>query len=572
MPVLNSDVARIFNQVADLLEIESANPFRIRAYRNASRTVAGLPKRVSDMVEDGESLDDLPGIGKDLAGKIKEIVETGTLSQLEEIEKRTPPDLGELMKIPGLGGKRVRALHKDLGISTTEELKEKAKQGEIRKLAGFGEKTEQKLLQEIEEAAGQGERVRIFEAEETAEDLLRYFKKVKGIKSITVAGSYRRRKETVGDLDILVSCRKDSKVMEAFVEYDEVKRITAKGSTKSSVVLRSGLQVDLRKVPAVCYGAALHYFTGSKAHNIAIRKIGVKKKLKINEYGVFKGDKRVAGKKEEEVYQRVDLPYIEPELREDNGEIEAARLGTLPKLVTLDDLRGDLHAHTKETDGHNTLEEMAEAAKKRGYEYLAITEHSKRVTMVGGFDAAKLQKQIKAIEKLNGKLKGITILKGIEVDILKDGSLDLPDDILGELDVVVCSVHYDRNMSKKDMTERIMKAMDNHHFNILAHPTGRLINERSPYEVDLEKVLKKAKESGCFLELNAHPDRLDLSDRYCRMAKEAGVKLAVSTDAHSTADLEFLRFGVDQARRGWLEPDDVINTRSLKDLRKLLKR
>lgn len=572
MPVLNSDVARIFNQVADLLEIETANPFRIRAYRNAARTVAGLPKRVSDMVEDGESLDDLPGIGKDLAGKIKEIVETGTLSQLEEIEKRTSPDLGELMKIPGLGGKRVRALHKDLGISTIVELKEKAKQGEIRKLTGFGEKTEQKLLQEIEEAAGQGERVRIFEAEETAEDLLRYFKKVKGIKSITVAGSYRRRKETVGDLDILVSCRKDSKVMEAFVEYDEVKRITAKGSTKSSVVLRSGLQVDLRKVPAVCYGAALHYFTGSKAHNIAIRKIGVKKKLKINEYGVFKGDKRIAGKKEEEVYQRVDLPYIEPELREDNGEIEAAQEGTLPKLVTLDELRGDLHAHTKETDGHNTLQEMAEAAKKRGYEYLAITEHSKRVTMVGGFDAAKLQKQIKAIEKLNGKLKGITIFKGIEVDILKDGSLDLPDDILGELDVVVCSVHYDRNMSKKDMTERIMKAMDNPHFNILAHPTGRLINERSPYEVDLEKVSKKAKESGCFLELNAHPDRLDLSDRYCRMAKEAGVKLAVSTDAHSTADLEFLRFGVDQARRGWLEPDDVINTRSLKDLRKLLKR
>jgi len=397
MPVLNRDVARIFNQVADLLEIESSNAFRIRAYRNAAKTIAALPKRVSDMVEDGESLDDLPGIGKDLAGKIKEIVETGTLSQLEEIEKRIPPELGELMKIPGLGGKRVHALYEGLGISNAHDLKQKAKMGEIRKLAGFGEKTEQKFLKEIEEAAGKGERVRIFEAEETAKDLLRYFKKVRGVKRITVAGSYRRRKETVGDLDILVSCRRDAKVMEAFVEYDEVKRVTAKGSTKSSVVLRSGLHVDLRKVPAVCYGAALHYFTGSKAHNIAIRKIGVRKKLKINEYGVFRGDKRVAGKKEEEIYQRVDLPYIEPELREDNGEIEAAQKGKLPDLVSLDDLRGDLHAHTKATDGHNTLEEMAEAAKKRKYSYLAITEHSKRVTMAQGLDARKLYTAQKVI-------------------------------------------------------------------------------------------------------------------------------------------------------------------------------
>lgn len=572
MPVLNNDVARIFNRVADLLEIESANPFRVRAYRNAARTVGSLPKRVSDMIEAGEPLDDLPGIGKDLAGKIEEIVETGSLSQLEGIEKRTPPGLSEVMKIPGLGPKRVHALYKELGVSSVDDLKERAKKGDISGLTGFGKKTEQKILQEMEEAAGRGERARLFEAEETAQELLRYFEKVKGIKRIAVAGSYRRRKETVGDLDILVSCRKDSEVMEAFAGYDEVKRVIAKGNTKSSVILRSGLQVDLRKVPNGCYGAALHYFTGSKAHNIAVRKLGVKKKLKINEYGVFKGKRRVAGKKEEDVYRCVDLPYIEPELREGTGELEAAQKGKLPELVTMDDLRGDLHAHTKATDGHGSLEEMAEAAKKRKYSYLAITEHSKKVSMAHGFDARKLKKQIKAIDKLNDKLKGITILKGIEVDILKDGSLDLPGDILGELDVVVCSVHYDRNMTKKDMTERIMKAMDNPHFNILAHPTGRLINERSPYEVDLEKVLKKAKESGCFLEVNAHPDRLDLSDRYCRMAREAGVKLAISTDAHSTADLAFMRFGVDQARRGWLEAEEVINTRSLRDLKKLLKR
>jgi DNA polymerase (family 10) len=572
MPVLNSDVARIFNQMANLLEMESANAFRVRAYRNAARTIASLPKGVSEMVEAGEALDDLPGIGKDLAGKIKEIVETGSLSQLQEIERKTPPELTEVMKIPGLGAKRVYALYKELGVTSVEDLKEKAQNGQIRNLNGFGWKTERKILEEIEEAEGHGDRIKIVEAEEAAKALLKHFETVKGIKKIMVAGSYRRRKETVGDLDILVSCRKDCKVMEALVNYDEVKRVVSRGKTKSSVILRSGLQVDLRKVPAVSYGAALHYFTGSKAHNIAIRKMGVKKKLKINEYGVFKGDKRVAGRNEEEVYQQVDLPYIEPELREDNGEVEAAQEGKLPKLVTLDDIRGDLHAHTNETDGHNTLEEMAEAAEGKGYGYLAITEHSKKVSMAHGFDAKKLEMQIERIDKLNSKLKGLTILKGIEVDILKDGSLDLPDDILKELDVVVGSVHYNRNLSKGEMTDRIIRAMENPYFNVLAHPTGRLINERAPYEVDLIKVVEKAKDVGCFLEINAHPERLDLDDRYCRMAKEAGVKLVISTDAHRTADLGFMRFGVDQARRGWLEADDVLNTRSLKDLRKLLKR
>jgi DNA polymerase (family X) len=572
VPVLNSDVAGIFNRVADLLELESANAFRIRAYRNAARTIAGLPRSVSQMVAAGEDLDDLPGIGKDLAGKIQEIVETETLSQLEELEKETPPELGEIMKIPGLGGKRIAVLHRELGVTGLDDLKEKARKGQIRDLKGFGKKTEQNILREIEDAEGHGDRVRIFEAEQTANALLKHLEGVKGVNKIAVAGSYRRRKETVGDLDILVSCRENSEVMEAFVKYDAVKRIVSRGKTKSSVILHSGLQVDLRKVSAVSYGAALHYFTGSKAHNIAVRKLGMKRKLKINEYGVFKGDERVAGKTEEEVYERVDLPYIEPELRENEGEIEAAQKGRLPELVTLDDLRGDLHAHTKETDGHNTLEEMARAAKKLGYQYLAITEHSKRVTMAHGFDAVKLEKQMKAIEKLNEKLKGITVLKGIEVDILKDGSLDLPDDILGELDVVVCSVHYYRNLSKKQMTDRIVKAMDNPHFHILAHPTGRLINERAPYEIDMEKIVEKAKERGCFLEINAHPDRLDLSDRFCRMAREAGVKLAVSTDAHRTADLDFMRFGVDQARRGWVEPADVLNTRSLEELKNLLKR
>jgi len=571
VPVVNRDVAEIFNRMADLLEIESANAFRIRAYRNAARTVSSLPKSLSDMVASGENLEELPAIGKDLAGKIREIVKTGTLSQLEKFESEIPAGLGDLMKIPGLGGKKVAVLYHKLGISGLEDLKEKARKGEIRGLEGFGEKTERKILQEIEEFEGQERRIKISEAEENVKDLLKYFENVPGIKDITVAGSYRRRKETVGDLDILVSCRQDSGAVEALKKYDQVKRVVSSGSTKSTVILRSDLQVDLRVVPEVSYGAALHYFTGSKAHNIAVRKLGVKRKLKINEYGVFQGEKRIAGKTEEDVYAKVGLAYVEPELREDTGEIEAAQKGNLPELITLKDIRGDLHIHTNESDGHNSLEEMAEAGMRRGYEYIAVTEHSKRVAMAGGLDARRLERQIDAIRKINERIDGITLLKGIEVDILKEGSLDLPDDILSELDMVVCAVHYDRNLSKKEMTERILRAMDNPYFNILAHPTGRLINERSPYEVDIEKVVEKAKETGCFLELNAHPERLDLSGRHCRAAKEAGVKIAVSTDAHSIADLEFMRFGVDQARRGWLEADDVLNTRKLEELRKILR-
>jgi DNA polymerase (family X) len=412
----------------------------------------------------------------------------------------------------------------------------------------------------------------LMEAEQRAQPLVEYLKEGKGIKKVTVAGSYRRRKETVGDLDILVTCRKGSKVMDRFVDYEDVQKVVSKGTTRATIVLRSGLHVDLRVVPQVSYGAALHYFTWSKAHNIAVRKLGVKKNLKINEYGVFKGDERIAGKTEKEVYDQVDLPYIEPELRENRGELEAAGKGRLPRLIGLDDLRGDLHAHTTETDGHATLEEMANAAKEYGHDYLAITNHSKKVTMAHGLDAGRLAEEIEEIDQLNGKLSDIVLLKGIEVDILEDGSLDLPDDILKELDIVVCSVHYQRRLSREKMTERVLRAMDNPYINIFAHPTGRLINARDPYDIDLERIIRGARERGCFLEINAHPDRLDLSDVHCKMAKDMGLKLAISTDAHSIADLNLMRYGIDQARRGWLEPDDVINTRDLKQLRKLLKR
>ena len=574
MPVHNLAVTAIFNKVADLLDIEGANAFRIRAYRNAARTISSLSRDVSDMIESGEDLTDLPGIGKDLAQKIREIVETGSMAQLEELESKIPVELSMLMKLEGLGPKRVKALYQNLGVSRLKELKVAARKGKIRELEGFGGKTEKAILEALEdlEKKGGGKRIKLLEAEPIAHSLVDYLKETEGIKEITVAGSFRRRQETVGDLDILATVKKGSEVMDRFTNYEDVRKVVSKGKTKSSIVLRSGLQVDLRVVPQVSYGAALHYFTGSKAHNIAVRKLGVKNKLKINEYGVFRGKKRIGGRTENEVYRSVNLPYIEPELREDWGELKSAREGTLPKLVSPDDLRGDLHTHTRETDGHADLEEMANGARERGYEYLAITEHSKRVTMVRGLDAKRLAKQIDEIDRLNGELKDIVLLKGIEVDILKDGSLDLPDDILKELDLTVCSVHYDRKLSRGKMTERVIRAMDNPHFNIFAHPTGRLINERSPYEIDLERVMEAAKERGCLLEINANPDRLDLSGSSCKMAKTMGLKLALSTDAHSVTDLDFIRYGIDQARRGWLEPGDIINTRSLKDLRKLLKR
>jgi DNA polymerase (family 10) len=572
MPIQNHDIAEIFEQVADLLEIENANPFRVRAYRNAARTVDSLSQSLADLVARGEDLSELSGIGKDLAGKIKEIVDTGGLDLLRELETRIPPELTEMMRIAGLGAKRVHLLHEKLGIKTSQDLKEAALTGKIKEIKGFGEKIEKQIIEGLGGITGEEKRFKLSTVEPVAQALVGYLKRAPGVKAAIVAGSYRRRKETVGDLDILVTCDHSNAVMEAFVNYEDVNKVLAQGDTKSSVTLRSGIQVDLRVVPQESYGAALHYFTGSKAHNIAIRQLGVKKGLKINEYGVFKGEERVAGKTEAEVFQMVDLPYIEPELRENRGEIETAARGRLPHLITLEDIRGDLHAHTKTTDGRNTLGEMAQNAQDRGYAYLAITNHSKRVSMAHGLNAADLAKEIDEIDRLNSKLKGFVVLKAIELDILADGSLDLPDDVLKELDLTVCSVHYNLNLSREKQTARIIRAMDNPHFNILAHPTGRLINKRDPYEVDLERLLSAAKERGCFMELDSQPDRLDLADIYCKLAKDMGVKLAINTDAHSIRDLAFMRYGIDQARRGWLEASDVLNTRSLKELRKLLQR
>lgn len=573
MPIHNSDIATIFSRVADLLEIENANPFRVRAYRNAARVISGMGRSIPEMVAEDADLTELSGIGADLSKKIREIVETGSLKQLGDIEKRVPPSLADLLGIPGLGPKRVGTIYRELGVETLDGLREAAEAGRIRALEGFGEKTEEQVLAGIGAAAeGGGKRIKLVAAEEFAEPLVAYLREAPGVKAIAVAGSYRRRKETVGDLDILVTQRRDADIMERFVAYDDVDRVVSRGKTRSTVILRSGLHVDLRAVAAVSYGAALHYFTGSKAHNVAIRQMALKQGLKVNEYGVFREDERIAGQTEEAVYEAVGLPYIPPELRENRGEIEAAGAGDLPELITEADIRGDLHAHTEATDGRHSIEEMARAARDRGYDYLAITEHSKQVSVAGGMNADRLAAHIREIETVNDRIDGITLLKGVEVDILADGSLDLPDGILGELDMVIASIHYRFGLPDDRQTERLLAAMDNPHVSILGHPTGRLIGEREPMGIDMGRVMAKAKDRGVCLELNSFPDRLDLSDIHCKMARETGVTVVISTDAHSTDGLGLMRYGVGQARRGWLTPADVLNTAGLDAVRSRLKR
>ncbi len=572
MPVHNSDIAAILSRLADLLEIEGANRFRVRAYRTAARAIEGLPSSVASLVADKKDLTELPGIGEDLAGKLKEIVETGRLSLLDEVTARTPGELAELARLPGLGPKRVKVLYDQLHIQSLQDLAQAAQGGRVRELAGFGKKTEDNILAELGRHRQSEQRIKLMVAEEVAEPLLAHLRKTGGVKQAIIAGSYRRRRQTVRDLDILVTCRKSADVMKRFVTYDDVDQIVSQGATRSTVVLRSGVHVDLRVVPDESYGAALQYFTGSKAHNIALRTRAVKRGLKVNEYGVFRGERRVAGATEEKVYEAIGLPYIEPELRENRGEIEAAAKRKLPRLITRNDLRGDLHCHTKASDGHATIEQMAKAARDHGYGYVAISDHTQHVTVAHGMDAKRFAKHLQDIERVNERLDGITVLKSAEVDILEDGSLDLPDEILMELDLAVCAIHSKFNLSRARQTERVVRAMDSPYFTIFAHPTGRLVNEREPYEIDLERIMLAARERGCFLEVNAQPVRMDLSDVHCKMAKDMGLKVAVSTDAHSTTDFELIRFGIDQARRGWLEPKDVLNTRTWVNLKKLLKR
>jgi DNA polymerase (family 10) len=572
MTVHNGDIAAIFEEMADLLEIEGANPFRVRAYRFAARTIRDLAGEVAEMVARGEDLTSLPGIGDDLAGKIREIVKTGTVAALEAQRSKTPATLTELLRIPGLGPKRVQALVHVLKLRGRSDLQQAAQEGRVSSLPGFGKKTERHILDALAARTGKESRMQLAAAMPYADSLVAYLRESPGVSRVMVAGSYRRGRETIGDLDILVTAQAGRAIMDRLVRYSEVREVLAKGETKSSVRLQSHLQVDVRVVPEESYGAALLYFTGSKDHNVVLRQLAQECGLKLNEYGVFRGELRVAGETEESVYAAVGLPWIPPELRENRGEFEAARKGRLPKLVELHDLVGDLHAHTTATDGRHSLREMAEAARRRGLRYLAITDHSRRLTMARGLDATRLSAQMDEIDRLNADLTSIRLLKGIEVDILEDGSLDLPDEVLGRLDLVVGAVHSRFNLSKQQQTDRILKAMDHPHFSILAHPSGRLIGRREPYDVDMVRIIRKARERGCFLEVNAHPERLDLTDIHCQIAREAGVLLAVNSDAHSTADLENGRYGIGQARRGWLQKADVLNTRTVAEVKKLLRR
>lgn len=570
MAVTNTDAAAVFDEIADLLEVQGGNAFRVRAYRNAARTLRDLPRGVADLVAAGEDLDALPGIGADLARKIGEVVATGTCEQLEALRRELPHGLVELLQLPGIGPRRVQSLYRNLGIASLEQLREAAEAGRVHTARGFTAASERRLLEATIARLQHERRVPLASAVPVAASLLADLQATPGVRQAVAAGSLRRRRDTVGDLDLLVAADADSPVMARFAGAPDVQRVLARGSTRTSVVLKNGLQVDLRAVPAESFGAAWLYFTGSKAHNIALRKLAQDRDLKLNEYGLFRGTRRVAGATEESVYRALHLPWIAPELREDRGEIEAARERRLPRLLEEGDLRGDLHVHTTESDGRDSLEAMAAAAAARGLQYLAITDHSPRLGVVHGLTATRLARQIDAIDALNARLEGITLLKGVEVDILEDGKLDLPDRILERLDVVVGAIHHAFDLPVEQQTARLLRAIEHPYFSILAHPTGRLLEERAGCAFELERVLHAARERGCFVELNAQPARLDLDDHACRMARDAGVLVSIASDAHATLELAHLQWGVGQARRGWLEPSHVLNTRTLAQLRPLL--
>jgi DNA polymerase (family 10) len=568
----NSDIARAFDEVADLLEIKDENPFRVRAYRNAARAIRDFPDAVAEWVRAGRDLTEIPGIGEDLAEKIGALVQTGELPLRKQLLAKLPAGLLDLLRIPGLGPKRVKLLYSKLKIKTAADLEKALDAGKVTKLKGFGPKMEEKLRAGLGHAQSTERRLLLNEAETQAEALLQYLKKGGGVSEIAVAGSYRRRRETIGDLDLLVTTPKTATVMQHFVDYPDVAEVVSKGETRSTIKLAGGLQVDLRAVDPAEYGAALQYFTGSKDHNVELRKIAQDKGYKLNEYGLFKGERRVAGKTEAEIYAKLGLDWIPPELREERGEIALAREHRLPKLVTLEDIKGDLQMHTNTTDGKGTIDEMGDAARARGYQYIAITDHSKRVMMAHGLDAAGLRAQWKVIDAWNTAARGFTILKSVEMDILESGELDLPDDVLAEADYVVATIHYGLTQPEQELTRRMLGAIRHRWVDAIGHPTGRILGKREPYPLDFDAVARAAAAEGCLLELNGHPDRMDLPDTLAAAAKQHGVRLVLSTDSHQPGHLAHMKYAVDLARRAGLEAKDIINTRGLADFRKGLKR
>ncbi len=562
MPVYNTDVADVFNRIADYLDIQDDNPYRIRAYREAAHTLSNLGREIAYMVESGEDLTKLEGIGKDLAEKIETIVKTGTHPKLNELEDKYPVGLPELLKIDSLGPKRVKKLYDQLNITNLADLEKAAERGKISALDGLGDKTQTSILEATKNRRERGKRYLLNRVEEVVNSLHDYLQKCSAVQRLEIAGSYRRRKETVGDLDLLVTSNESSAVGDYFTEYEDIEEILARGETKISVRLKNELQVDLRIVEAKSFAAALLYFTGSKAHNVNLRSRALKKGWKINEYGLYNDDNKLAGTDEKSIYQHLGCNYIEPELREDRGELEAAGEGNLPELIKINEIRGDFQCHTTASDGANSLREMAAAARQLGYEYLAITDHSHNLGVAGGLKPDELKRQMDEIDRLNEEFDDFRLLKSNEVDILEDGSLDYEDQILERLDVVPAAVHSRFNLSENRQTERIKRALKNPHVDFLVHPTGRKLNYRGPYRVDLEEVMKTALAENCALEINAQPERLDLNDVHARKAKEMGLKLVISTDAHNAQNLDYIKYGVYQARRAWLESADVLNSRA----------
>ena len=563
----NLEIAKLFNEIADLLEIKDENIFKIRAYRRAAMNLESLTEEIESVAERG-GLTEIAGIGKDLAAKIGQALETGRIEYLDELRKEIPRGVVELMEIPGVGPKTAKLLFEELQVDSVEKLEALAREGKLLGLPGIKQKTIENILKGIQVVKRGRERMLLGRALPLAREIVQALEKLPPVKKISMAGSLRRMRETVRDFDLLITSTKPAKVMEAFIALPQVAEVLAHGETKATVRHREGIQMDLRVVEPECFGAALQYFTGSKDHNIRVRELASRKGLKVSEYGVFKEatGKRIAGATEEEVYRAIGLPYIPPELREDAGEVEAALEGRLPNLLTLDDLCGDLHAHTNWSDGHHDLEALVEAAHQRGYEYVIVSDHSRSSTIAGGLSEEKLLDQIGKIRALNKKYRNFRILAGSECDILADGRMDFPDRVLAQLDIVLCAIHSRFKQGRAEMTARIVKALSNPYVHILAHPTGRLIGERDPYDVDLEAVFAAAKQHGKAVEINAQPSRLDLNDHHARRAKELGVMLSIDTDTHFLDQLENMTLGVATARRAWIGKADVVNAMPLEKL------
>jgi DNA polymerase (family 10) len=569
----NQHLAAMFNEVADLLEIQGANAFRVRAYRNGARTLENISESVADLLAvPSGSLESLDGIGKDLAAKINVMLATGQLPQLEELRLQVPPGVVDMLRIPGLGPKKVAVLFKELGITSLPQLKTASEAGKVSELKGFGKKTEKSILEGIPHALEAGKRFLISVARASADEIVQDLQQLPSISQVSVAGSCRRRKETCGDLDVLAISDDSAAAMDRLAAHPLVEKVLARGETKQRVRLRTGIELDLRVVPAASYGAAMQYFTGSKEHNIVIRRRAIERGLKVNEYGVFRGDEYVAGRTEEDVYAAVGLPLIAPELRENRGEFELAEAGQLPNLLEITDIQGDLHMHTTASDGKATIREMAEAAKARGLKYIAITDHSKRVSMANGLDATRLRAHWDEIRKVRNEVTGIEILCGIECDILEDATMDLDDEVLSEADWVIAVLHYGLKQPRAQIMERLLNAIRNPNVDAIGHPTGRMLTNRPPADIDFTTFFKAAADHGVMLEINSCPERLDLDDIQAAAARSYGIPIIIDTDSHNTNGFNVLQYGVDQARRAGLTKFDIANARPLPEFQRLLRR